>query len=269
MGDLAERKEPQAVATTEPRNAVGQMIEVIERVAMNPEVDVEKMKAILDMQERILDRQNQQAYALAMTHAQSEMPAIVQRAENKHTRSHYAKIGAVVAAITPVHTKHGLALSFSEGESDKEGHIRIICDISHESGYFVQRWVDVPIVTTGIDGKTNMTLMHGTGSAFTYGRRYATLLIFNLNTYDDNDGNGPVKEALTPLTEDQRDLILVELDAADEAVPGAKQKFFEWMQESGFDSVAEIYASQFPKYLKAAKEQRKAAEQRAAKGKQA
>ena len=34
-----------------------------------------------------------------------------------------------------------------------------------------------------------MTQVHGVGSAFSYGRRYLTCLVFNIPTGDDDDGN--------------------------------------------------------------------------------
>lgn len=186
MSEVATVEQPK-----EERSASSQMIEVIERVSTNPQVDVDKMKALLDMQERILDRQNEQEFNAAMIRAQKRMPTIAAKAFNEQTKSHYAKLDAVVKAITPVYTEEGLALSFSQDESPVPEHIRVVADIYHESGFKVRKFLDMPISTTGLAGKPNMTKPHAQGSGFSYGRRYLTLLIFNLATGDDNDGNTP------------------------------------------------------------------------------
>ena len=77
---------------------------------------------------------------------------------------------------------------FYEGETAKEDHIRVCVDVMHEQGHTEKKHADIAIQTTGIAGKAMMTLVHGQGSAFSYGRRYLSCLIFNIPTGDD-DGN--------------------------------------------------------------------------------
>jgi len=159
------------------------------QTALEKGVDADSLEKILNMQERILDRQAEQSYSMAMVEAQSKMPVIEKNCTNKHIGSKYADVSQIIKQITPIYTNEGFALSFAEGTPTKEGDIRVTCDVMHSQGHSKHYFVDMPLVVAGIDGNRNMTETHGTGSAFTYGQRYLTKLIFNLNTGDDDDGN--------------------------------------------------------------------------------
>lgn len=159
------------------------------QTALEKGVDADSLGKLLDMQERVLDRQASQAYSQSMVDVQSKMPVIEKNCENKHTRSKYADMSQIIKQITPVYTEAGFALSFAEGVPAMEGEIRVTCDVMHIQGHSKHYFVDMPLGVSGIDGNKMMTETHGTGSAFTYGQRYLTKLIFNLNTGDDDDGN--------------------------------------------------------------------------------
>jgi len=159
------------------------------QTALEKGVDADSLEKLLNMQERVLDRQAEQAYSQAMVEVQSKMPVIETNCENPTTRSKYADIGQINKQITPIYTGEGFALSFGEGKPAIESEIRVVCDVMHSQGHSKHYFVDMPLDVAGIQGNRNMTETHGTGSAFTYGRRYLTKLIFNLNTGDDDDGN--------------------------------------------------------------------------------
>jgi len=183
-----------ALATKQDQGIADQFVSVIERAVTNPEVDTDKLRAILDMQMTIMDKQAAQAYSADMTACQAEMPMIVKNAVNNQTSSKYAKHEAICAAIKPVYTKAGFSLTFSQGKADQEDEIRTTCIVSHRLGHKETYYIDLPLDNKGIKGNENKTEIHGKGSTFSYGRRYLTLMIFDLATYDDNDGNAPKQE---------------------------------------------------------------------------
>ena len=164
--------------------------ESIERLAANKDVDVSKIKQFMEMQEHALDRNAKQAFNSAMTKAQSKIELVVTKSKNEQTHSNYAKLEAVLISAKPIYTAAGFSLMFYEGETTKDNHKRVCVDIMHEEGHTEKRYGDFAIQTTGIAGKAMMTQIHGEGSAFSYGRRYLTCMIFNIPTGDDNDGNG-------------------------------------------------------------------------------
>lgn len=167
------------------------IISVIERAAMNPEVDIEKMERLLGMQERIMAKNAEMEFNRALSLVQKETPRIKRESENKQTRSKYAKLDAINKQLVPIYTAHGFALSFGTDQSPYgEGWTRTTCTMSHQAGHSVDKFVDLPLDDKGMQGTANKTAMHGAGSAMSYGRRYLSMLIFNIAiTDEDDDGN--------------------------------------------------------------------------------
>jgi len=180
MGELAEKVIPMDQ---------GAMVLSTLQDALDKGVGADNLEKILNMQERILDRQAAQAYSQAMVSVQSKMPVIKQNRTNDQTRSTYADMGQILKQITPVYTEAGFALSFGEGVPTNPGEVRVACEVMHSQGHSKSYFTDIPLDIEGIKGNRNKTNVHGTASAISYGQRYLTKLIFNLNTGDDDDGN--------------------------------------------------------------------------------
>lgn len=184
MSEVAKKQE---VIPAENGNAV---LSMIERVAMDPNADVDKLERMLAMQERILDREAESAFNVAMQEAQAEMPRIVRDAKNSSTNSRFARLETIAEKVKPIITKHGFSMSFGTSDSPLEKHYRITCIVSHTAGHSREYHADVPADTTGMKGTQNKTATHGFGSTMSYGRRYLTLLIFDIAlTDEDDDGN--------------------------------------------------------------------------------
>lgn len=177
---------------------VASLMEVISRAAADKDVDVLKMEKLIDLYERLSNRQASQAYNVAMTQCQSEMEPVVKDATNDQTRSRYAKLETIVQAIKPVYTRHGFSLSFGTDMSPREDHDRITCRVMHQAGFHRDEFADVPRDMFGMKGTQNKTNTHAWGSTQTYGRRYLTLGIFNLSVVDslmtrDDDGQAAMR----------------------------------------------------------------------------
>ena len=69
MTEKTQRQEIIPANTQEQSNA---LISMIERVVSNPDMDVQKLEKLLDMQERILAKSAEMAFNNAMNQAQSE-----------------------------------------------------------------------------------------------------------------------------------------------------------------------------------------------------
>lgn len=185
----------------QPASEATALIQVIERAASNPDIDVEKMERLFALHERILARNAELAFNEAMSAAQAEMPQVERDAQNQQTNSWYAKLETLNEAAVPIYTKHGFSLSFGEQDCPKEGHIRIVCHCSHKAGHTRLYHGDVPLDLAGIKGNPNKTQTHAFGSTNSYGRRYLTLLIFNIVMADEDDdgqeAGGPSPKANT------------------------------------------------------------------------
>jgi hypothetical protein len=219
--DVVKFEERQPI---EPKPEQQTFLSMVERLSMRPDIDVEKIKQIMDMQEHILDKNAEQAFNAAMTRAQSKIRLVVAKSKNTQTGSIYADLKTVLLSVSPIYTAEGFSLMFYEGETTKENHKRICVDIMHEKGHTKTRYIDLAIQTAGIAGKTMMTQIHGEGSAFSYGRRYLTCLIFNIPTGDDDDGNAA--GTVNYINEKQLSSIIDMINSVD----ADQDKFCKYMQ---------------------------------------
>lgn len=164
------------------------MIGMVERLARDPSIPMERIQGLMDMARDLRREQAEEAFNEAMAQTQQEIAPVARDSFNPQTRSKYASYHAVDKAIRPAYTKHGIAVSFDESDAAPEGHVRVFAIVTkgrHERRHHY----DSPIVTTGMAGKTMMTLTHARASAVTYAKRYLVGMIFNLSTGEDDDGN--------------------------------------------------------------------------------
>ena len=237
---MTDKTEPGTeIATAESPSA--SIIQVIERAALNPDVDIEKMERLLAMHERILDRNAEQEFNMAMVAAQTGMRPVSADATNPQTRSKYASYTALDQALRPVYTREGFCLSFDGGDGAPDNYVRVLCYVGHTGGHTRTYHTDMPADGKGAKGGDVMTKTHAAGAAFTYGQRYLLKLIFNvaIGEYDD-DGNsaGGVIDA------NQKEHIVRMLKETEADIP----KFLKYMK---VESVDEIPAARFPVAIEA------------------
>ena len=223
---------------------VTNMFAVLERASTDPNVDVEKMERIYSMVEREQNRQAQISYNSAMNQAQTSMPKVTATADNKQTKSKYAKHEKIVEEAGPVWLENGFSLSFSEGDSPKDGEVRIVCECMHKDGHSKTHHLDLALDTKGIQGSVNKTDVHGKSSTMTYGQRILTCKIFNIPTGDDKDGNAPVADALYITAEQAQQVHDLIATQPDDFGP----RMLAWLNENNVDSVEEIPAKHWQKY---------------------
>ena len=179
----------QAVAT-EPINADQAMLQMIAAAARDPKVNIEKMERLYELRERSQAAEAERASNTAMAAAQAKMVPVVRNRRNPHTSSDYADIAALHTDIMPLVHEGGFGLSFSEFQAKKPHHIGIACKVTHAGGHSERHEFEVPEDVGGMRGKTNKTPIQAYGSTMTYGRRYATLCVFNVPiASQDKDGN--------------------------------------------------------------------------------
>jgi hypothetical protein len=165
------------------------IIQVIERAAANPNVDIDKMERLLQMHERVTARGAETAFNEAMNAAQAKIGPVVARAKNSQTNSKYATFAALDKVIRPIYVASGFSLSFNTAAGAPDNHIRVTCTVAHVAGHSREYQVDMPADGKGAKGGDVMTKTHAAGAAMTYGQRYLVKLIFNLAIATDHDGN--------------------------------------------------------------------------------
>jgi len=176
----------------------------------------------------------------AMTRTQNKIELVVAKSYNKQTKSNYANLKEILLRTKPIYTAEGFSLMFYEGETTKENHKRVCVDIMHEQGHTEQRYGDFAVQTTGIAGSAMMTQIHGEGSAFAYGRRYLTSMVFNIPTGDDDDGNAAGVKTQEMINDKQKKRIEELLDHLDITKEDFKKRLMDRFE--GIDNINNLYA---------------------------
>jgi ERF superfamily protein len=214
MGSMAV---DQMELATVPAPAEESMLSIIGKAALDPRVDVEKMKALLELKERIDDNEAKKLFHAAMIAAQEEMRPVVRNCINTDSGNKYANLEAIDSAIRPIYTKHGFVLSFNS-EPGTAGMIVMSCTCMHKGGFAKEYRMEGALDDSGIKGTRNKTGVMAAGSTVSYLRRYVTCMIFNIVlTNEDNDG-ASTKYISPDQVRQISDMILAcEMDAVAEA----------------------------------------------------
>lgn len=117
----------------------------------------------------------------ALCAAQAEMKNPHFDSVNPHFKSKFASLGAVLAAVMPVLTRHGIALT--QWPISNSGAAGCVTRLSHSSG----EWMEEPFLIP-VD-KQNA---HGYASAVTYSKRIAAQSVAGVVGDTDDDGNTAV-----------------------------------------------------------------------------
>lgn len=210
------------------------IFQVIERAAMNPQVDIDKMERLIQMQERIMERNARAAYAAALADMQPNLPVIAERGGIKNgqgkVQSTYALWEDINDAIKPVLATHGFALSFRTGQ--EEGKIIVTGILSHREGHSEETTMHLPVDTSG-----SKNAVQAVGSSTSYGKRYTAQALLNLTSRgeDDDGGMGGDEAKITP---DQ----VGDLQLMIEDVKADRAKFLAYMK---VESLAAIPVSKY------------------------
>lgn len=174
------------------------LLAALTSAANNPHMDIGKVERMFAMHQTVMRQEAEAAFNDALARAQAGIHPIAAKTLNSHTGSRYAKLAAVNKEIVPLYTAQGLSLSYdTETKNDADpipaGMVRTIGILSHAGGHSRRYHIDLPPDSAGSQGKVNKTQVQAAGSTNSYARRYLALMIFNVSTEDDNDGNSANK----------------------------------------------------------------------------
>ncbi len=178
MSRVSERKE---VATVSDSTA---LMQVIERAARDPSVDIERMERLLQMHERLTAKQAEAAYAEALARLQPKLPIIRERGAIKNSggavQSKYALWEDIVGIITPILATEGFSLSFRIAHPDNK--IEVTGVLTHERGHGERTSIVLPADTSG-----SKNAVQAVASSVSYGKRYTAGALLNLRTGELDD----------------------------------------------------------------------------------
>ena len=232
MSNLTRVEQKQELAVSE--NIA--MVSMFERMASDPNVDVDKLERLMQMRERAVEREAESAFNIALSDAQARMGTIGADANNPQTRSKYASYGKLDSVLRPIYTSSGFALSFDTGPDAPADCVRVLCHVTHKAGHSRTYHVDMPADGKGAKGGDVMTKTHAVGAGMSYGMRYLLKMIFNVAVgEEDVDGNSVHVETIT----DAQEIQIAEML---EATGSDKAKFLRWLK---VDALSKIPAKSF------------------------
>lgn len=175
----------EVVAATSPAG-----MSIILDLAKDPSMDVEKLKALVDMQKDLLDRQAEKAFAVAFVAMKPHLRRIENKHKNSQTNSLYAKLEDINGEINPILEQFGFA-SLTPVIAQTEKTVTVVSKLLHKDGHCDEAPLTMPLDLAGIKGTVNKTEPHAIASSIKYCRRIAVCAHLNISTGDgaDKDGN--------------------------------------------------------------------------------
>lgn len=160
--------------------AESSLIAVIGKAATDQGVDVEKMQAMLGMQERIMDKSAESSFNQSMVAALSEIPSFEESTAGHNFK--YAPFEQINKIVKPILAKHGLFVNFTTNFQD--GGVYVTAIVTHKDGHREQSTGLFPFDKSGSKND-----IQAVGSAISYGKRYMQNALLNITTHgEDDDG---------------------------------------------------------------------------------
>lgn len=159
------------------------MVQMIERIALNADLPIERMNAILDLRERQMAKEAEQSFNAAFAAAMAEMPDVPRTGHNKHLGNRYSTLDDLIRTSRPVLARHGLSLNWQTTFSDGAYSVKAI--VRHSLGHQIET-----CLSGQRDAGKQMNALQGGGSTETYLKRYTGFSILGLSSGDERDDDG-------------------------------------------------------------------------------
>lgn len=177
---LVEADQP---AEMVPAPAGGEVTLMFERLARDPNVDVDKLERLISMQERIMRHNAEAAFNQAFVKLQKDIPAIRESKAGDSGKWHYAPLEDIVNVVRPILSRHGFTLSHKTEFPDPKS-VKVIGILTHEQGHARQSEF-----LSAADPSGSKNAIQALGSSVSYGKRYTVKdLLLIVTSEEDDDG---------------------------------------------------------------------------------
>lgn len=168
------------VVTEPPRT----LLTAIISAAKDPAVDVAKLRALLEMQERLEEREAKRAFTAAFARLSKDLPRVKKNGTISLGKDKagvamevaFAKWEDMDKIIRPFMAREGFTLSFDSAARPGDGGGLIVTGtLEHGDGH--TRTASMPLPLDTGPGRNNLQAM---GSTLSYGKRYCAEMLLNI-----------------------------------------------------------------------------------------
>lgn len=187
--NAVEKIEPQGQVSVLPaQSETAAILGMIERVARDPSVNMDKMMQLMAWRKETIADQRRAEFDEAMSGAKAEIPVISKNREVDFTsqkgRTHYKyeDLAEIARVVSPILAKHGLSYRYRVTSNVNEP-VTVTCIVSHRAGHFEE----VTLVG-GRDESGNKNSIQAVASTLTYLQRMTLKAALGLAASEDDDG---------------------------------------------------------------------------------
>jgi hypothetical protein len=163
----------------QPAAETDSLLNLIERAARDPNVDIDKMERLFGMRERMQAQASKTSYLAALAVLQAALPA-VERKGTGHNQKKYARFEDFIETIKdPMKSCH-FSLSFRIKQ--EAALLRIVGVLGHKDGHQEETELALPADNSG-----NKNAVQALGSSISYGKRYVGMTLLGIATEDEDD----------------------------------------------------------------------------------
>ncbi len=163
------------------------LVQIIERMASDPTVDIDKFERFMAMHERMIANQARSEFFAAFANMQGDIPQITgltgKVTSGPMNGSTYATNEDVQRIVRPVLQRHGFGLTFRT-EFPTPTTVKIIGILGHKGGH-----VEQTEFVSAADNTGSKNAVQALGSTISYGIRYTSRALLNITSGEvDDDG---------------------------------------------------------------------------------
>lgn len=192
-GELSPVNSTPNLPTAQPnQNSPAQLLSVILEMARDPSLDITKLHALLEMQQKMEARQAEVSFNQSLARLAAKMPQIprngrVSLGEGKGSYP-FTRWEDMDKVLRPLMAEEGFVFSFDSKPDDRGVMITVIGHLLHKDGH--SRSASMLLQLDSGPGRNNLQAM---GSSLSYGKRYTAEMLLNIvREGDDKDGKSAV-----------------------------------------------------------------------------
>jgi len=222
------------IKSTNPEIVLYQTPSMLMQLAVQKDFDIDRLRALMELQERWEKNEAKKAYVVAMTEFKKSPPQIIKdmhvefNAGGKKVEYNHASLGNLVSTITEGLSKVNLSANWETEQSNNA--VKVTCKLTHIAGHTESISITAPPDTSG-----SKNTIQAIGSTITYLQRYTLLAICGLatNEFEDdgrqgNTGNGKTQTTNSEALNQAKSSALDIVEKLKESNKITEKKYNEW-----------------------------------------